>query len=46
VRALAARGVVEVRLGVDTQNPSGAVRLYEANGFEQTQEGRVYRIDV
>lgn len=43
VRALAARGATEVTLGVDTQNPSGAVRLYASEGFTQTHEGRVFR---
>jgi mycothiol synthase len=33
LRALRARGQTEVRLGVDAQNPSGALRLYEAVGF-------------
>jgi mycothiol synthase len=31
--ALAARGLPEVRLGVDAQNPTGAVRLYESVGM-------------
>lgn len=46
VRALAARGAEEVQLGVDSQNPSGAVRLYSSDGFERVREGRVYRLDL
>lgn len=46
VRACAAAGATEVTLGVDTQNPNGAVRLYTSNGFVQTHEGRVYQIKL
>jgi mycothiol synthase len=46
VRACAAAGVTEVTLGVDTQNPNGAVRLYTSNGFVQTHEGRAYQIKL
>ena len=31
--AVPARGLPEVRLGVDAQNPTGAVRLYESVGM-------------
>jgi len=42
VRELAARGAVEVGLGVDSENPNSAVGLYERNGFERTTELRVF----
>lgn len=44
VRALVERGVSEVVLGVDMENPNGALGLYERNGFVRDGEGRVYRI--
>jgi ribosomal protein S18 acetylase RimI-like enzyme len=28
------RGIGEVALGVDTENPTGALRLYQGVGFE------------
>lgn len=46
VKMLADRGAEEVRLGVDTENPSGAVKLYESNGFMREREGRAYRLDL
>jgi mycothiol synthase len=36
------RGIEEVRLGVDTQNSSGATRLYERAGMSVEQEEVVY----
>jgi mycothiol synthase len=45
-RNLAARGALEVELGVDSENPNGAVRLYESNGYERTHEGRSYRLKL
>ena len=45
-RELAARGCEEVSLGVDSENPNGAVRLYASNGYEQTHEGRSYRLKL
>ena len=42
---LAARGAIDVGLGVDSKNPSGAVGLYERNGFEHTTSLRVFSID-
>jgi mycothiol synthase len=42
VRELAARGAVEVGLGVDSENPNSAVGLYERNGFERTTVLRVF----
>jgi len=43
-RDLAARGAQEVVLGVDSENPNGAVRLYSGHGYEVTHEGRAYRL--
>lgn len=43
VQALAARGARAVELGVDADNPNGALRLYERNGFSVVREGRAYR---
>jgi mycothiol synthase len=45
-RALAERGARAVTLGVDTQNPSGAVRLYASEGYERTHEGRSFRKEL
>jgi mycothiol synthase len=42
VHELAARGAVEVGLGVDAENPSKAVGLYERNGFARVSELRVF----
>lgn len=41
-RVLRERGVDDACLGVDADNPSGALRLYESMGFEQMQSGRLY----
>lgn len=46
VRALAARGATEVELGVDAENPSGALGLYERTGFERVAEDPVYRLPL
>lgn len=40
--AFYARGTKEVRLGVDTQNSTGATRLYERAGMSVEQEDVVY----
>lgn len=45
-RELARRGAAEVMLGIDSENPNGAVRLYPGNGYEVTNEGRVYRMKI
>jgi len=42
VHELAARGAVEVGLGVDSENSNKAVGLYERNGFERVSELRVF----
>ncbi len=41
--ALRARGLEEAALGVDADNPSGAVALYERLGFRRTMRYAVYR---
>lgn len=46
VRALAERGAAEVELGVDAENMTGALGLYERAGFERNQERRVFSLDV
>ncbi|HEY2887980.1 MAG TPA: GNAT family N-acetyltransferase [Candidatus Limnocylindrales bacterium] len=43
---LRARGIEEAALGVDAENPSGAVRLYERMGFRRFQTGISYRKDL
>lgn len=40
---LRARGMTEAALGVDTQNPSGALRLYESCGFRPVSRTIEYR---
>ncbi|MGZ4210443.1 MAG: GNAT family N-acetyltransferase [Actinomycetota bacterium] len=42
VLEMAARGAVDVMLGVDAENPSNAVALYEHNGFARARELRVF----
>ena len=39
---LRARGMTEAMLGVDTENPSGALGLYERMGFEPMARGTVW----
>jgi len=40
---LAERGMDTAALGVDADNPSGALRLYEAHGFAVTERGAAWR---
>jgi mycothiol synthase len=40
--ALRERGITEAMLGVDAQNPSGALQLYESLGFVRQRGGRLY----
>ena len=43
IRALRERGMTDGALGVDTENPSGALRLYESCGFAAVTREAVYR---
>ncbi len=43
LRELKARGMTEAALGVDTENLTGALRVYESMGFEPVRTVRVYR---
>jgi GNAT superfamily N-acetyltransferase len=40
---LRARGMTEGALGVDTENPSGALRVYESMGFRPVSKETIYR---
>jgi mycothiol synthase len=43
LHALRAAGMTEAALGVDAENPSGAVHMYEAVGFSRERTGVAYR---
>ena len=43
LRALADAGMTDAALGVDAENPSGALRVYENLGFRRTRTGVGYR---
>jgi mycothiol synthase len=43
LRELRARGMDEAALGVDAENPTGALRLYESYGFRRHQTGMAFR---
>ena len=44
--AVRERGIEEACLGVDVENPTGALRLYESLGFRPFKTARVYRRPV
>jgi mycothiol synthase len=46
VRRLAARGCPSVTLGVDAENPTGALKLYRTAGFEVVRETRRYSMQL
>jgi len=46
LRRLAAAGMTEAILGVDADNPTGALGLYEGLGFEVDQRSQVYRLPL
>ena len=46
LRALEGRGMAEAALGVDTENLSGALRLYESAGFHVAERFSAYRKPV
>jgi mycothiol synthase len=43
LRELRARGMTEAALGVDTENQTGALRLYESLGFRVVKRNTIYR---
>jgi ribosomal protein S18 acetylase RimI-like enzyme len=43
LQALRERGMTEAALGVDVENPSGALQLYESLGYRPVQRWTVYR---
>lgn len=43
LRALRADGMTSATLGVDAENPTGALGVYQANGFTVAHRGRTYR---
>jgi ribosomal protein S18 acetylase RimI-like enzyme len=43
LRLLKEQGMTEAALGVDTENISGALRLYESCGFRPVKGGALYR---
>lgn len=46
IRALTERGVAAVELTVDSENPTGAERLYESVGFRVVSMKRRYRLEA
>jgi len=42
LRRLRAAGLADAMLGVDADNPIGAIDLYEGMGFEVTQRSMIY----
>jgi ribosomal protein S18 acetylase RimI-like enzyme len=43
LKLLKSRGMTEAALGVDTENPSGAVHLYLKMGFKAHKKSATYR---
>ena len=43
LKLLKSRGMTEAALGVDAENPSGALQLYQKMGFEIVKKGGIYR---
>jgi ribosomal protein S18 acetylase RimI-like enzyme len=43
LRLLKSQGMTEAALGVDAENPSGALRLYQKMGFQIVKRGGIYR---
>jgi mycothiol synthase len=43
LKLLKSRGMTEAALGVDAENPSGALQLYRKMGFEVVKRGGIYR---
>jgi ribosomal protein S18 acetylase RimI-like enzyme len=43
MQGLVERGIAEAALGVDAENTSGALRIYESLGFRRYRTGINYR---
>jgi ribosomal protein S18 acetylase RimI-like enzyme len=43
LRALRDAGMTSATLGVDAENPTGALGVYEANGFSVRRRGLILR---
>lgn len=43
LKLLKSQGMTEAALGVDAENPSGALQLYEKMGFKVVKRGGIYR---
>jgi mycothiol synthase len=46
LRRLALAGMTDALLGVDADNPTGALGLYEGLGFEVEQRSQIYRLPL
>jgi ribosomal protein S18 acetylase RimI-like enzyme len=46
LQLLKARGLTEAALSVDTENPTGALGLYERHGFHEGNRMVIYRTDL
>ncbi|HUG30882.1 MAG TPA: GNAT family N-acetyltransferase [Candidatus Limnocylindria bacterium] len=46
LRTFRNRGMAEARLGVDAENPTGALALYEKLGFERNMTWAIYRKEI
>jgi mycothiol synthase len=46
LRLLRARGLTEAALTVDTENPTGALGLYERHGFREGARMIIYRKEL
>jgi ribosomal protein S18 acetylase RimI-like enzyme len=46
LKLLKAQGMTEAMLGVDMQNPNGALQLYESCGFKPMRRSTTYRKDL
>ena len=46
LRRLAAAGMTDAMLGVDADNPTGALGLYEGLGFDVEQRSQIYRLPL
>ena len=44
--AFAAEGLTHASIGVDSENPSGAARLYRALGFEPVRRNVTHQLEI